>query len=279
MENEISKLDLVLDQAKQKLNDLEKEFSLSRESINDLFEQKKRIAAELSAAKQEKSEIYQTYKAAQEAQKLREHEQFLKREEARKELALRRREEKLREQAELELENAEMPAFGEEIALCNAISKFLLGISGEKPVANIPSADIASPAGRVIDPKDSIPKGATVLVSKKDSDNDFMVLGNKKNKKNKKSTQIESSKPIRLDIEMIDQFSRLKVEIPRAVADIKATLEALETRKQEYLKNQDAQTAANKAAAQARIEKLRAEAERVIDDSSDNKENKIDAEL
>lgn len=126
------------------------------------------------------------------------------REQARKDEHKANREAKLLSQAEFELEAADIPAFGksqltpgEEIALCNAIYKFLTAFTGEK----VEAAPVAAAAvtGRQVDAGDSMPKGATVVLRKSDNADEFMVLGSKKNKKQNKKP-VESNKPLKIDI-------------------------------------------------------------------------------
>jgi chromosome segregation ATPase len=106
MDEEIAELDLKIDAAKENLVSHESEQQQIRGSLNDLFENKKRLASELSAAKQNKADIYQQFKTAQEQLKVKEHEMFLKREILRKSNNDKRREEKLMELAEKELDIA-----------------------------------------------------------------------------------------------------------------------------------------------------------------------------
>lgn len=62
---------------------------------------------------------------------------------------------------------------------------------------------------------------------------------------------------------MIGQFSRLGVSIPSSAAQVKGTLQQLDAKKLEYIKNQLTQTKANKEAAVKRVAALRAAAEEV----------------
>lgn len=84
-----------------------------------------------------------------------------------------------------------------------------------------------------------------------------MVLGGKKNKNKKRNHNI-SAKPIRMDLELIDQLSKFSINIPKTTADAPAAIEALVAKKQQFKENSEAQTKANKEAAMEKIKKLHA---------------------
>ena len=256
LDGKINEFDKALNDAKATLVASGNELSSSRESLTDLFTEKKTLSAELTALKEQKSQLYKNFKATQDAWYAYEREQYKLREEARKLEQKAYREAKLLAQAEAELEAANQAAFGEEIALCNAIIKVLYGLSGEKQVKEEAPAAAVS-AGRKVDPNDSLPKGATVLVSKRDKEDDYLVLGGKNKKKNKKHHS-EAAKPLKLDLEMVDQFGRLQVSLPGTAADIPSVLAELEAKKAHYLENQAKQTEINRAAALEKVEKLKA---------------------
>ncbi|KAI8907889.1 hypothetical protein EDD86DRAFT_208418 [Gorgonomyces haynaldii] len=255
-DEQIAKLDVQLTEAKTTMTKHEQELSATRDSLNDLFTQKKDLSAKLNAAKDAKNQFYKEFKAAQDAWYAYEREQYRLREEQRKLEQKQQRDAKMLAQAEYELEAAEVPAYGEELALCAAIVKVLKNLTGEKDETPAPAP--ATPAGRQVDEKDSMPKGGSLLVSKRDKDDDFIVLGNKKSKKqSKKQAQVELNKPVKLDIEMIDQFGRLKIDMPRTFAEIPNTIAALDAKSKEFLKNQATQTKANKEAALAKLNKIK----------------------
>jgi hypothetical protein len=107
-----------------------------------------------------------------------------------------------------------------------------------------------------------MPKGATIIASKRDNDGDFMVLGNKKSKgKKPQQPKLDSNKPIKMDLEMIDVFSKLNISIPVSVAQAREAVVALEAKKMELIAGQAKQTKLNKEAALARVAKLREAAE------------------
>ena len=256
-EENIAGLDAKLDAAKAVLTALDFEYKESRGNINELLAQKKVLNAELSAAKDEKSTLYTTFKASQEAYQANEQEQYKLREAAHKEQTKALKEAKVLAMAESELENADVPAFADEIFLCNALAGFLLHIIGEK------KEEVASPAaasvGRQVDERDSKPKGATVL-SKKNDDEIFMMIGNKKSKKVKKTTggTVDLAKPVKIDFEMMAQFAKLSIDLPKSIGDIKAAVAALERKKADFLATQATTTATNKKVAKAKVEALRA---------------------
>ncbi|KAH9270067.1 hypothetical protein BASA83_007897 [Batrachochytrium salamandrivorans] len=201
-------------------------------------------------------------------------EERLKRHEGFKQRQTEEREARIVAMAERELEDADIPAFAEEINLCNALIQFLGSQAGsfdaKTLTATTPlSSRPATASIRTVDK--SLPSGVTVMQRKSECDDDFMVLGKKgkKNGKNNKSVAAASTtsattpndstkaRPVKMDILTVNQLIALHIAIPVSTDDIPAAVALLTEKKEAFLSEQAAQTAANKQAAQARITQLR----------------------
>ncbi|KAJ3369055.1 hypothetical protein HDU91_000094 [Kappamyces sp. JEL0680] len=257
IEKEVKALDPQLTEAKEKLTTAEKALKVSYGSISSLLDNKKDLTTQLNAAKEAKNALYQSFKASQDAWFAWEREEKKRRAEADKVARAAEREARLVAQAERELEEADVAAYMNEIATCDALVKYFKaqGHLDEKSAAVAATQDNASI-------ESSKPNArATVLPRKGDRDEEeFIVLG-KKNKKNRPASAAPQTKAIRMDLELIDLLSKLSIEIPKTTADAPKTIEAILEKKQYFLDNSAAQTAANKEAALEKVKKLRAEAQ------------------
>ena len=256
IEKEIKEIDPKVTAAKEKLVAAEKELKASYGSISSLLDAKKDLNAKFTQLKEEKNALYQSFKASQDAWFAWEREEKKKRIEAEKLERAAEREARLVAQAEQELEDAGIAAFQNEIGVCDALIKFFktqLPQEASGAAAPVVSSEAAA---RV---ESSMPARATLLTRKEDREEDFMVLGGKKNK-NKKRGQSANAKPIRMDLELIDQLSKLSISIPKTTADAPSTIEALVAKKAHFKENSESQTQANKEAALEKIKKLRAAA-------------------
>lgn len=253
IEIEIKEVDPKVTAAKEKLVAVEKDLKSSYGSISSLLDAKKDLSAKFNAAKEEKNALYQSFKASQDAWYAWERDEKKRKFEAEKLERAAEREARLVAQAEQELEDAGITAFQNEIAVCEALIKYFKSQSPQthEDVAPVVDSDAAA---RV---ESSMPARATLVTRKEDRDEDFMVLGNKKSK-SKKRAQPTNAKPLRMDLELIDQLSKLSISIPKTTVDVPAVIEALETKKLYFKENSESQTKANKEAVLEKIKKLRA---------------------
>lgn len=261
LDDEMNFISVKLDAAKADLTALDVLVNSGKSVIDSLFSSKKAVFAELSALKEQKTSLYRDFKANQEEYYAYQREVTKIKEEQRKQEMNANRERKLLERAEFELENAAVPAFAEEISTCIAISTYLLGVLGEKPAVvereKLHGETFGAPlAARIVNVSDSQPAGSTVVPSKKDNDDAYMVMGASKNKKKQKPKN-EDAKVLRIDLEMINQFSKLQINAPTTIGQIRATLAELENKRVGLMNGQADQTAKNKKDALKRVEKLR----------------------
>jgi cytochrome c556 len=92
---------------------------------------------------------------------------------------------------------------------------------------------------------------------------DFMIMS-KKGKKNKAKSAAPTSKALKLDLELLNQLSKLKIDdIPTSVADVAKVVAAIHARKADFEKRQDKETQANKTRAEEKIKKLQAKSEAI----------------
>ncbi|TPX71215.1 hypothetical protein SpCBS45565_g01256 [Spizellomyces sp. 'palustris'] len=244
-----------IDAVKAQLTDLDNERKSKMGSFNDLVNDRKSIKADLDAEFDKLRALKSDYKKQkdewftwQREEQARKREQYLarKREES---------EARLTAQAEREREAAEIPAYSDEINQCATLIKFLENYSSKSEATKTNSADASTTARQM---ETGLPEGA-VLLKKKD-DEEYMVLGNKKGKKGRRQAgtgQSEKVKPFKLDFDIIDQFVKLKIDLPVSAAEIPATISALEEKQKWFKDNQAEATAKAKAAAEAKIAALR----------------------
>ncbi|KAJ3107147.1 hypothetical protein HDU97_004840 [Phlyctochytrium planicorne] len=250
------------DVVKAQLKELDDSKRKDMGSFTDLIGQKKSIKAEVDALYTQmrslKTEFQQQNKdwfAWEQAERDRRRREFV--ESKKKDETIR-----LTRAAEEELENAKIPAFTEEINICNSLIAFLQPYSS-KPKAAASAAVSAESKHAVRSVDTSIPEGLVVL---KKEEEDYMVMGKGKSKTKSKQRggsakePVEPSKTaaIKLDITTMDLFAKLKVNFPTTVADADGTIEQLEAKKTKFLENQKEETAKNKAKAEAKIAALKA---------------------
>lgn len=239
---------------------LSKEISSKTGKLNHLYTERNAIRAEMDAAYETIRTLRTDHKKARDEYNVWYRAEAARKKEEYKKRAAEEREEKMRFAAEKELEKAAIPAFTDELALCATLSALLASYNPDaKTDVNTEVAKTPSANGRAVDT--SMPDGAVVIQKKSDREEAFFV--GKKGKKSAKRSAPSSTptvKPFKLDLELIDQFSRLKVEIPVSTADIPKTLEAIEAKKKYYLENQAQKTVEAKEKALEKIESLKRKA-------------------
>jgi uncharacterized coiled-coil DUF342 family protein len=242
------------DNVKAKMDALSKEIAAKAGKSSHLIDEKNALRAKMDKAYDELKEIRGTHKKAKD-----EFYTWLKAEQARKKEEYQKRvaeekDEKLRIVAEKELERASIPAFLDELALCASLASHLSGFLPDSKEAEPANAvKTATAPGRMVD--SSVPDGVTLISKKSDRDEDFFV--GKKPKKSAKRASSAQSKPFKLDLEIIDLFARLQIEIPVSVNDLQKTLDAISAKKKWFLENQASKTLAAQEAAKAKIEALK----------------------
>ncbi|KAI9339667.1 hypothetical protein BDR26DRAFT_862097 [Obelidium mucronatum] len=233
-------------------------------AFNSLLTQKKALKAELDG-------LYETLRATKDDFKRRNDEWFeatkaerARRDQEYKDEQKRIQNERLQKAAEVALEDAEIPAFTEEINICNSLISFLSQYStGGKVVANAAEATTSAFAKEARKVDSALPDGAVALKKKDEREEDFFMGGGKKGKGKKTAAPATpAAKTLKIDLVTLELFAKLKLEIPvSAGASVDASIAAIEEKKASFVADQAAQTLKNKAAAEARIAALQAAAE------------------
>ncbi|KAG0211266.1 hypothetical protein BGX28_008211 [Mortierella sp. GBA30] len=227
---------------------------------NDLFDERTRLQQELDAEYQRKKTVNDEYFAAlREFNKFQQEEQVRKREEyqAKKQQEL---EEKRLAIAKEERELAEIPAYTNEITICDSVYKYLLQFStDEKRIAEAaatttsavetPNANI-----RQVDATANVPSGV-MLKKKADKEEEVFFVGKSKKNKGPKEKKAEGNS-FKLPLAVLEQLLELKVVVPTSPADLGKTLDALVEKREFFKANQEKATAENKRKAEERIAKL-----------------------
>jgi hypothetical protein len=156
---------------------------------------------------------------------------------------------KKKEKLERELEDAEIGAFKSEIISCDALISHFTSLAP----SNKETQEVVARPSEVNDPNQ--PARSTVLVRKEDRDEVFFVGGGKKSKKSKQ--QNDKDRPLKLNLEIIDQLSLLGVDIPKTTADLQSSIQQLKDKKAHFAENAAEQTEVNKKNAMEKIRKLK----------------------
>ncbi|KAJ3200518.1 hypothetical protein HK099_002615 [Clydaea vesicula] len=262
-------LNSLIDASRSEKNEFESNLKEKIGSLSSLYEARDEAKKNLDAEYTKVKKLRSDFKVAKD-----EFYQHLKAERERKNEAYQIekqqiRDRKLTEEAEREREEAEIPAYTEEINQCETLIKhFNQYIAGSNDANGQTQAAAVNANIRKVD--DSLPEGAAVLVKNKDREEDFMVMGGKKNKKNRKHEQIKENntpvtKVLKLDLLLIDQLAKLKIEIPSSIKDVESTLKSLEEKKKFFKENQASKTLENKKKAEEKISLLKERANNETD--------------
>jgi mevalonate kinase len=141
--------------------------------------------------------------------------------------------------------------------MCNTILKFLNVILKDDESNTITNNKNGKQDGNgvITDFKGSMPEGSTVLHKKQD--NDYMVLLPKKTKKSRTNVSSTLSKGIKMDVELIDQFSKLNLSIPTNLQQAREVVGEVKKKLEVFISEQPAATKLNVENAKLRLAKLR----------------------
>ena len=229
--------------------------------FSHLITERTNLRAEMDKAYDQLKELKTNHKKARDEYNVWYREEAARKQELYKQRQKEERDEKLRFMAEKELELAAIPAFTNEINLCSVLTSRLSGLLPENSKENSLVEEKDTPSSSL-----AAPEGSVLMKKKSDRDEDLFVARKPKKSAKRGSALPDKIKPLKLDIEMIDQFSKLDIEIPVSGADIPKTLTALEAKKAFYLENQAAKTLEAQEAAKAKIEALRKEESTLVNE-------------
>jgi len=252
-------------EVKAKLDELEAKRRDQSADFKSNKEKRDKIQEEIEANIQKRRDIIAAFKTQRE-----EYRNFMKaererREEERKKRIQAEKDEKLKRRFEAELENAEIPAFTEEINSCNTLIGILNNqLENKSEIA----AEEAQKAKANLEA--SIPEGAVMLSSKNEREEEVFFSGKgKKNKKQHNKNKDNKNAPVKFDLGVMEAFWKLKVEVPSSVEEMKEAIKTLEEKRDYFQKNSAEQTRKNKEEAQRKIEEHRKKIEAGEDAESD----------
>ncbi|KAJ2615070.1 multicopy suppressor of BFA (Brefeldin A) [Coemansia sp. RSA 1365] len=183
----------------------------------------------------------------------------------------RQREERLAV-AQARREEAEVPAFQDEINTCNTLIAYLGGFvssatngsrsEGTRSENNTRPSSAASSA-RETDSSEHIPVGMVAIKKTGGEESYFAGTSDKSRKKHnqRKDTRTIGSKAdvLKLPLVVAEQFLELRVDIPTNAIGIAAALKSLAVRKQQFIDQQPKATEEKKRKAEEEIAKLMSE--------------------
>lgn len=259
------------DEVKAKLDALEAKRRDQSADYKSNKEKRDKIQQEIEANIQKRRDLIANFKTQRE-----EYRNFMKaererREEERKKRIQQEKDEKLARRFEAELENAEIPAYTEEINSCNT----LIGIlNNQLENKNENAAEEAQKEKANLEA--SIPEGAVMLNSKSEREEEVFFSGKgKKNKKQHNKNKDNKNAPVKFDLGVMEAFWKLKVEVPSSAEEMKEAIKTLEEKRDYFQKNSAEQTKKNKEEAQRKIEEHRKKllaGEEIDDDNNEDEE-------
>ncbi|RCH93522.1 hypothetical protein CU098_004824, partial [Rhizopus stolonifer] len=149
---------------------------------------------------------------------------------------------KRQEAAKQELELAALPAFENEIALCDNLRLFLESFLSSGNKTNETSGADATVIENAFE---------GMVIKKRDDDVFFAGGGKKKQNKNKENVKdSKKSDALKLPLATMEHFFDIKVTVPTKISEIPSTLQKLKERKEYFIKEQPKVTEANKKKAE-----------------------------
>jgi len=252
-------------EVKAKLDELESKRKDQSADFKSNKEKRDKIQEEIDANIKKRRDLVAAFKTQREEYRNYMKAERERREEERKKRIQAEKDEKLARRFEAELENAEIPAFTEEINSCNT----LIGIlNNQLENKNETAAEEAQNAKANLEA--SIPEGAVMLNSKSEREEEVFFSGKgKKNKKQHNKNKENKNAPVKFDLGVMEAFWKLKVEVPSSIEEIKETIKTLEEKRNYFQENSAEQTRKNKEEAQRKIEEHRKKLEAGEDVESD----------
>ncbi|KAB8074994.1 hypothetical protein BDV29DRAFT_172768 [Aspergillus leporis] len=296
-----------LDEAQNVINDLKTQISTLKKTLDNpeakaLSDKYSEIQKELDAIKAEQDSVFKnlnalrdertklhgeqqqkwtairevkdTYYKARKAYKEYEDEAWRVRREKQKAQRDAFEREKKKKIADKKLEEASRLAYTEEILTAHGLIRHFnpsydfatLGLDDKKDE----SSQFRAEVGRTVD--DSSIRGMKVL-KKEDREEDYFVgTGGKKGKKGKKTSANGSPAPtekFNLNVGIIEDFAKVKIDPPMNQSDVPAVVEKLAAKITEWKKDQASKTQENIKKAEEEIARLEEEAAQADDRATD----------
>ncbi|KAI8325561.1 hypothetical protein GQ54DRAFT_295380 [Martensiomyces pterosporus] len=277
---ELAKVDAELaDTNAQALSDehekLQAELDAIKASQDEGQQKRSELFSERSRVQKAIDEAWDRKRSLQDDHRRKNNEFYQWQQEERKRKAIEEKQRRIQEQREKRLEiaqeqreEAEIPAFQNEISGCDSLIQYLNSFqpaatgSTKSETSTRPSS--AASNTREADASDHVPAGM-VAVKKGDSEDTYFagVAASKSKKKHGRKEKKNGTKSdsLKIPLAVAERLLELKVEIPTAISGIPATIEKLMAKKQHYVDNQKKVTEENKKKAEERIAKLMSELE------------------
>ncbi|KAJ2746760.1 multicopy suppressor of BFA (Brefeldin A) [Coemansia sp. BCRC 34301] len=231
---------------------------------SSLFNERANVLKQLDQAWEKK-------RALQDEHRRQNNEYYQWQQEERKRRVVEEKQQRIQEQRERRLaiaqeqrEEAEMPAFADEISGCDSLIIYLSGILPSAAGACIkpesssrPTAAMASGA-RDTDASMHIPAGM-VAVKKTTVEEPYFAGTSTVKSKKKPARKDKRVDALKHPLAVAERFLDLQVDIPTTSASIAETIEKLSNRRRHFVETQAAATAENKRKAEEKIAKLMAE--------------------
>ncbi|CAG8434374.1 1365_t:CDS:2 [Diversispora eburnea] len=229
------------------LDSISKDHASDKEKRNELFEERKRLRDELTTQISDRKAMKEDYNRAKQKYKQLLDEERRRRFEMNRKKREERDEQKRSEIVSRMREEAEIPAFQEEILICeNLINYFQTQYGTGKPTlqadtnltneSNNNNNNIRQP-----DVINNIPEG-TLLVKKSDREEDY--FGRSKSSKKTKIPKEKKSNKFNLSLKTMEQLISFKVTVPLNVSDVDKTINELKEKKDYFVENQDLEKSA-----------------------------------
>ena len=229
----------------KELDEIKAEQDSVFKNLNSLRDERSKLYNDQQAKYSAVREIKDKYYKARNAFRDWEQEQWKQREERKRAEREAFAKEKRKNFAEKKLEDASVPAYGDEIAAAEGLIRHF------DPSAPVESRSLRGPSGfaaeaqRTVDPSQL--KG-TALSKKEDRDDTyFMGTGGKKGKKGKKGTASPApSTPtegkFNLSMGVIEEFAKINMEPPMKQTDVPDVVEKLKGKVAKWKADQDKKT-------------------------------------
>lgn len=252
-----------LEQVQKDLDALKASQEDGLKNRNELFAERSRVLKALDQEWEIKRELQDEHRRVN-------NEYYQWQQGERKRRAIEEKQRRLQEQREKRLamaqeqrEEAEIPAFENEINGCDSLIIYLNGLlpSSSSSFGGGRSEDSSRPSSSASGVRrdvknEHVPPGMVAVKRVDIQESYFAGTGSSGKSRKRKDKMVDVLKH---PLSVAEHFLELKVDIPISTGNVPGTIEKLEAKKQYYLKNQKVATEEKKRAAEEKISKLMAE--------------------
>ncbi|KAJ1824535.1 multicopy suppressor of BFA (Brefeldin A) [Coemansia sp. RSA 2675] len=245
------------------LDSLKASQDLGQQQRSGLFNERAEVLKSLD-------QMWEKKRALQDEHRRQNNEYYQWQQEDRKRRAIEEKQQRIQEQRERRLaiaqeqrEEAEVPAFADEISGCDSLILYLSGIlpsaaGGSAKLETNSQLSLTSSGARDADSSTHIPAGMVAVKKTTVEESYFAGVSPAKNKKKsaRKDKRVEALKH---PLAVVERFLELRVDIPTTSASIAEAIEKLNARRKHFVETQATATEENKRKAEEKIAKLMAE--------------------